>query len=55
MALELLLMFVFSRRYNQVNAIRMACKTGVTECQNLTNTWFKQWMDNPQQNLLVFF
>ncbi|XP_076590003.1 aminopeptidase N-like [Chaetodon auriga] len=39
-------------QYNQVNAIQMACKTGVTECQNLTNTWFKQWMDNPQHNLI---
>ncbi|KAM9352585.1 aminopeptidase N-like [Symphorus nematophorus] len=39
-------------KYNQVNAVRMACKTGVTECQNLTNTWFKQWMDSPQHNLI---
>ncbi|XP_042268842.1 aminopeptidase Ey-like [Thunnus maccoyii] len=39
-------------QYNQVNAVRMACKTGVTECQNLTTTWFKQWMDNPQHNLI---
>ncbi|KAM7413855.1 hypothetical protein PAMA_018920 [Pampus argenteus] len=39
-------------QYNQVNAIRMACRTGVTECQNLTTTWFKQWMDNPQHNLI---
>ncbi|XP_041794551.1 aminopeptidase Ey [Chelmon rostratus] len=39
-------------QYNQVNAIRMACRTGVTECQNLTNTWFKQWMDRPQHNLI---
>uniref|UniRef100_A0A8C4DRB5 Aminopeptidase n=1 Tax=Dicentrarchus labrax TaxID=13489 RepID=A0A8C4DRB5_DICLA len=39
-------------QYNQVNAIRMACSTGVTECQNLTNTWFEQWMDSPQRNLI---
>ncbi|XP_070763200.1 aminopeptidase Ey [Enoplosus armatus] len=39
-------------QYNQVNAIQTACKTGVTECQNLTATWFKQWMDSPQQNLI---
>ncbi|KAM7396134.1 hypothetical protein PAMP_019202 [Pampus punctatissimus] len=39
-------------QYNQVNAIRMACRTGVTECQKLTTTWFKQWMDNPQHNLI---
>ncbi|XP_041650601.1 aminopeptidase N-like isoform X2 [Cheilinus undulatus] len=37
-------------QYNQVNAIQMACKTGVTECHNLTTTWFKQWMENPQHN-----
>ncbi|XP_034542646.1 aminopeptidase N-like [Notolabrus celidotus] len=37
-------------QYNQVNAIQMACKTGLTECQNLTTRWFKQWMDNPQHN-----
>ncbi|KAF1387135.1 hypothetical protein PFLUV_G00102120 [Perca fluviatilis] len=39
-------------QYNQVNAIRMACKTGVTECQNLTTKWFKQWMETPQHNLI---
>uniref|UniRef100_UPI0037E90B65 aminopeptidase Ey-like n=1 Tax=Semicossyphus pulcher TaxID=241346 RepID=UPI0037E90B65 len=37
-------------QYNQVNAIQMTCKTGVPECQNLTTTWFKQWMDSPQHN-----
>ncbi|XP_070828039.1 aminopeptidase N-like [Chaetodon trifascialis] len=39
-------------QYNQANAIRMACRTGLKECQDLTNTWFKQWMDNPQNNLI---
>ncbi|XP_040894081.1 aminopeptidase N-like [Toxotes jaculatrix] len=39
-------------QYNQVNAIRTACRTGVTECQYLTTTWFKQWMDNPQDNVI---
>ncbi|XP_074487623.1 aminopeptidase N-like isoform X1 [Sebastes fasciatus] len=39
-------------QYNQVNAIRMACRTGVTECQNLTRMWFKQWMDSAQHNLI---
>lgn len=39
-------------QYNQVNAIHMACRTGVTECQNLTKTWFSQWMDSPQHNLI---
>ncbi|XP_061628950.1 aminopeptidase N-like isoform X2 [Phyllopteryx taeniolatus] len=39
-------------QYNQVNAIKMACKTGITQCQNLTSAWFKQWMDKPQHNLI---
>ncbi|KAK5868073.1 hypothetical protein PBY51_012518 [Eleginops maclovinus] len=39
-------------QYNQVNAIRTACKTGVTECRILTTAWFKQWMDDPQHNLI---
>ncbi|XP_060892359.1 aminopeptidase N-like [Labrus mixtus] len=32
-------------QYNQVNAISLACKSGLQECQNLAKTWFKQWMD----------
>ncbi|XP_034031609.1 aminopeptidase N-like [Thalassophryne amazonica] len=39
-------------QYNQVNAVRVACSAGLTECQILTTTWFKQWMDNPHQNLI---
>uniref|UniRef100_A0A8C4DWI7 Aminopeptidase n=1 Tax=Dicentrarchus labrax TaxID=13489 RepID=A0A8C4DWI7_DICLA len=49
---QVLTFLFFFHRYNQVNAIRMACSTGVTECQNLTNTWFEQWMDSPQRNLI---
>ncbi|XP_029992119.1 aminopeptidase N-like [Sphaeramia orbicularis] len=37
-------------QYNQVNAVRTACRTGLAECQNLTSTWFRQWMDDPQHN-----
>ncbi|CAB1433691.1 unnamed protein product [Pleuronectes platessa] len=37
-------------QYNQVNAISMGCKTGLTECQSLTTAWFKQWMENPTDN-----
>ncbi|XP_074533475.1 aminopeptidase N-like [Halichoeres trimaculatus] len=40
-------------QYNQVNAIQMACKTGLPECQNLTTRWFKQWMNDPQHNLIA--
>ncbi|RVE72148.1 hypothetical protein OJAV_G00059050 [Oryzias javanicus] len=37
-------------QYNQVNAVQTACETGLTECQDLTSMWFKQWMDSPQLN-----
>ncbi|XP_042352305.1 aminopeptidase N-like [Plectropomus leopardus] len=38
-------------QYNQVNAISLACRTGVEECQNLTKTWFKQWMDTDENQI----
>ncbi|XP_064191655.1 aminopeptidase N-like [Anguilla rostrata] len=37
-------------QYNQVNAIWLACKTGVESCQALTKGWFKQWMQDPANN-----
>ncbi|XP_036423928.1 alanyl (membrane) aminopeptidase b [Colossoma macropomum] len=37
-------------QYNQVNAIRMACSTGLEECTALVRGWFQQWMDNPSVN-----
>uniref|UniRef100_A0A8C2H5V9 Aminopeptidase n=1 Tax=Cyprinus carpio TaxID=7962 RepID=A0A8C2H5V9_CYPCA len=37
-------------QYNQVNAIRFACSTGVDECQNLTTSWYRQWMDQTNHN-----
>ncbi|KAG7473230.1 hypothetical protein MATL_G00093480 [Megalops atlanticus] len=37
-------------RYNQVNAIRMACSSGVKSCLDLTTGWYKQWMQNPANN-----
>ncbi|XP_050959974.1 aminopeptidase N [Labeo rohita] len=37
-------------QYNQVNAIRFACSTGVDECQSLTTNWYRQWMDQPNHN-----
>ncbi|XP_062274018.1 aminopeptidase Ey-like [Scomber scombrus] len=33
-------------QYNQVNAISMACSTGVEGCKELTTGWFKEWMNN---------
>ncbi|KAI1889463.1 hypothetical protein AGOR_G00163130 [Albula goreensis] len=37
-------------QYNQVNAIWLACKTGVASCQELTKGWFRQWMQDPANN-----
>ncbi|KAJ7997844.1 hypothetical protein DPEC_G00216380 [Dallia pectoralis] len=39
-------------QYNQVNAIRVACSTGLEECLNLTKGWYRQWMDKPGNNLI---
>ncbi|CAI5665869.1 aminopeptidase N [Oreochromis niloticus] len=39
-------------QYNQENAIRMACRSGVPECNSLTTTWFNKWMEEPQQNMI---
>ncbi|XP_045894112.1 aminopeptidase Ey-like isoform X1 [Micropterus dolomieu] len=33
-------------QYNQVNAISLACRTGLEECLSLTKTLFRQWKDN---------
>ncbi|XP_054892990.1 aminopeptidase N-like [Poeciliopsis prolifica] len=35
-------------QYNQVNAISLACKTGLQECQDLVQSWFKVWMDTDE-------
>ncbi|XP_035252401.1 alanyl (membrane) aminopeptidase b [Anguilla anguilla] len=37
-------------QYNQINAIRMACRTGVEGCEELTTGWFNEWMMNPDIN-----
>ncbi|KAI4800388.1 hypothetical protein KUCAC02_013271 [Chaenocephalus aceratus] len=37
-------------QYNQVNAISMACSTGVDGCKELTSGWFAEWMNNPAVN-----
>ncbi|XP_062404144.1 aminopeptidase N-like isoform X1 [Sardina pilchardus] len=41
-----------TEQYNQVNAVRVACSTGVDGCQNLTLTWYSQWMAQPQNNTI---
>lgn len=40
-------------RYNQVNAISLACSTGVEGCKELTTGWFKEWMSDPAHNKYV--
>ncbi|XP_076012190.1 aminopeptidase N-like isoform X2 [Genypterus blacodes] len=37
-------------KYNQMNAIGVACGMGVEECRALTKRWFRQWMANPGHN-----
>uniref|UniRef100_A0A672T0J7 Aminopeptidase n=1 Tax=Sinocyclocheilus grahami TaxID=75366 RepID=A0A672T0J7_SINGR len=37
-------------QYNQINAVSMACKTGVKGCSELTRMWYRQWMKNPDTN-----
>uniref|UniRef100_A0A8C5D891 Aminopeptidase n=1 Tax=Gouania willdenowi TaxID=441366 RepID=A0A8C5D891_GOUWI len=37
-------------QYNQVNAISMACSSGVEGCQELVTGWFREWMANPVNN-----
>lgn len=37
-------------QYNQINAISLACSTGVEGCRELTSGWFKEWMDKSTVN-----
>uniref|UniRef100_A0A4W6G3L8 Aminopeptidase n=1 Tax=Lates calcarifer TaxID=8187 RepID=A0A4W6G3L8_LATCA len=37
-------------QYNQVNAISLACSTGVKGCRDLTTGWFREWMKNSTNN-----
>uniref|UniRef100_A0A671SNZ9 Aminopeptidase n=1 Tax=Sinocyclocheilus anshuiensis TaxID=1608454 RepID=A0A671SNZ9_9TELE len=37
-------------QYNQVNALTVACSTGLEACMTLVKTWFQQWMENPNVN-----
>ncbi|KAJ8335471.1 hypothetical protein SKAU_G00388130 [Synaphobranchus kaupii] len=39
-----------TQQYNQVNAIWLACSTGVEGCQDLTKDWYRQWMNNETYN-----
>lgn len=37
-------------QYSQLNAMLMACKTGIKACSELTSMWYRQWMKNPNVN-----
>ncbi|KAF5892696.1 aminopeptidase N-like, partial [Clarias magur] len=37
-------------QYNEVNALRMACSSGLEECNTLVKKWFEEWRKNPSVN-----
>ncbi|XP_066503247.1 aminopeptidase Ey [Hoplias malabaricus] len=37
-------------QFTQIIALSLACKTGVQSCRDLTRTWFRQWMEDPDNN-----
>ncbi|KAG9266986.1 aminopeptidase Ey-like [Astyanax mexicanus] len=37
-------------QFSQIIALSLACKTGVQGCRELTKTWFRQWMQDPNNN-----
>ncbi|NWI40971.1 AMPN Aminopeptidase, partial [Picathartes gymnocephalus] len=37
-------------QYNEVNAISTACSYGVTDCQDLTTNYLRQWQENATNN-----
>ncbi|XP_049573010.1 aminopeptidase N [Syngnathus scovelli] len=39
-------------QYNQRNAIAMACVVGMPACRDLIRSWFKRWMEDPEQNVV---
>ncbi|XP_034039270.1 aminopeptidase N-like [Thalassophryne amazonica] len=41
-----------TERYNQINAVGTACLVGVEECRALTKSWFRQWMKDPDHNMI---
>lgn len=43
-------MTLFCCRYNQRNAISLACSAGVPGCKEVTGGWFRAWMKNPDNN-----
>ncbi|KAL7866778.1 hypothetical protein AOLI_G00145920 [Acnodon oligacanthus] len=37
-------------QFTQIIALSLACKTGVQGCRDLTKAWFRQWMQDPDNN-----
>uniref|UniRef100_A0A3P9I692 Aminopeptidase n=1 Tax=Oryzias latipes TaxID=8090 RepID=A0A3P9I692_ORYLA len=37
-------------QYNQINAVKMACRVEVEGCRELIKGWYRQWMENPSHN-----
>lgn len=40
-------------RFNQINAISLACSSGLEDCNTLTTGWFRELMKNPTNNTWV--
>uniref|UniRef100_A0A4W4DMQ5 Aminopeptidase n=1 Tax=Electrophorus electricus TaxID=8005 RepID=A0A4W4DMQ5_ELEEL len=41
-----------SDQFTQIIALSLACRTGLQECLDLTQTWFRQWMQHPENNMI---
>lgn len=39
-------------QYSQVNALYIACTVGIESCRELVKSWYRQWMKNPNNNLI---
>ncbi|KAK3564167.1 hypothetical protein QTP86_009424 [Hemibagrus guttatus] len=37
-------------QYNEVNALRVACSSGIDECKTLVTNWFEEWRNNQKFN-----
>ncbi|XP_051920250.1 aminopeptidase N-like [Hippocampus zosterae] len=37
-------------QYNQMNAIGMSCAVDMPACRDLIKSWFKSWMEHPEDN-----
>uniref|UniRef100_A0A3B4CE00 Aminopeptidase n=1 Tax=Pygocentrus nattereri TaxID=42514 RepID=A0A3B4CE00_PYGNA len=42
--------FLLSLRFTQIIALSLACKTGLPGCRDIIKAWFRQWMQDPDNN-----